>query len=122
MVSEMPPRAPESQAPTSAKTTIAPERRRSTSNGFGFRLETARIEAFSPRLFPTLPQEQIRQVARLTPEVDEEEFLLEAHPGNGEPHAPLVQDAFAREFHGLEPRFAGWTVDVWGVCEHLSKW
>ena len=29
----------------------------------GLCLETARIEAFRPCLFPTLPQEQIRQVA-----------------------------------------------------------
>jgi hypothetical protein len=37
-----------------------------------------RIQALHPCRFPTLPQEQIRQVARLTTPVHEEEFVLEA--------------------------------------------
>ena len=52
------------------------------------RFETARIETPGLCRLPAFPQEQIRQVARLTSAVHEEEFLLEAYPSNREPRAP----------------------------------
>jgi hypothetical protein len=69
--------------------------------------------------FPTLPQEQIRHLARLAPQVNEEEFVLETDPSNREPRTLLVRKIALRGLFRQGPLPPGGTVDVWGICEHL---
>src|SRR5215218_1247112 len=87
----------------------------------GLSLETARIEALRPCLFPTRPQEQIRQVAWRTPPVHEKEFVLEAHSANREPRALSIRDialgVLLRE-GSVRSRV---TINVRGICEHLRR-
>src|SRR4029453_11019048 len=87
----------------------------------GLCLETARIEAFRPCRLPTLPQEQIRQLARPTIPVHEEEFVLQAHSANRERRAPLIQQTILRALlreGSVRPRV---TINVRGVCEHFRR-